>query len=175
MDNDFDMDSLLGCSVDTSTLPCRLGALKKLKIDFDVHLESYGVNLQRPFVWTIEQQSAFIESIAYHEIRQIPLLSIFVDDREQTWIYKIVDGRQRLQTCFNWLDDKVPLTIQGQTWLRSQMPENLREHIEAVNFSFHDCYDMSDRQLIEWFNRVNFLGTPQDEAHKQTLLNLIKE
>ena len=43
-------------------------------IDWDVYLPSYGFNLQRPFVWTVEQNRELIMSILRENF--IPKISV---------------------------------------------------------------------------------------------------
>ena len=148
-------------------------SVSRSSFDLDVWLTSFGVNLQRSFVWTIEQQSAFIESLVYRDTRTIPPLAVAKLDTDPM-TYKVIDGKQRLTTIFNWLEDKVPLHFKRYTLLRSEMPVELRVWIEGSPIRAYIYYDLDDTQLIEAFNLINFSGTPQDESHKVKLLELIK-
>jgi len=48
---------------DNMTVFYSMRMLKKYTLDFDVYLPSIGKNLQRPFVWTLEQKQALILSV----------------------------------------------------------------------------------------------------------------
>lgn len=69
--------------------------------DFDVYLPTYGINLQRNYVWESWQQNEFILSILLEK----PLESVILIhhsengtlDRNST-IYYVIDGKQRLMT-----------------------------------------------------------------------------
>lgn len=147
---------------------------KRDRLDLDVYLPSFGVNLQRDFVWNKRQQSQFIESIVYRESRHLPRFSVLIDDEAQPdRIYRVVDGKQRLTTLLRWLDNKVEICVPGFKGTIATAPPTLVEWINGYSVQVDAAFDLNDTQLIEWFNRINFTGTPQDEAHKQKLESLV--
>lgn len=71
-------------------------ARRENQINFDVYLLTKGVNLQRSFVWTIEQKREFIMSILLgRKIMPIayicvPVVSATNDIND---VYQIIDGK----------------------------------------------------------------------------------
>src|SRR6478735_323809 len=68
----------------------------KTTIDFDVYLPSKKMNLQRDFVWTLEQKQSLI--LSFFKGIKIPKLSIiqYQDDSNSNnivTILKIIDGK----------------------------------------------------------------------------------
>jgi hypothetical protein len=141
-----------------------LGVLK-VPFDFDVYLPSRGINLQRPFVWNLEQKRALIESVIVR--RSIPPISVVLTADD---VYQVIDGKQRLSAfieyaqglfdfCGYYCDD-LPAEYLGQI---------KRHFVCAYRLCEHDT-PITDDEKIEWFRWINFTGTPQDEQHMQTLM-----
>jgi len=137
------------------------------KFDFDVYLPSKKMNLQRPLVWTLDQKRSLIESVLIR--RSIPPISLIqlVDDT-----YQVIDGKQRLNAfieycrgdfdfCGYYCDD-LPRDYLGQ--IKRFIP------FAYVLFEYPGRL-ITDDEKIEWFNWINFAGTPQDIAHMENLKN----
>lgn len=134
------------------------------KFDFDVWLPSRDMYLQRPFVWTLEQQRALIESVIVR--RAIPPISV-VQLLEDT--YQVIDGKQRLLSfieyvrggfdfCGYYCDD-LPKEYFGQ----------IERHFITAYCLYESDTPISDEDKIAWFKWINFAGTPQDLQHMEQL------
>ena len=138
---------------------------RSAKIDFDVYLESIGKNLQRGYVWDIRQKRELINSIIIG--RNIPNLSIFERSDERKFI---IDGKQRLSSMFDFLDDKFTIILEDKEYLFSELPKDYQDHIEMFNITYYSIFEISknivsEKMLFDWFDFINFAGTPQDEEH----------
>ena len=132
--------------------------------DFDVYLPSKKMNLQRPLVWTIEQKRSLIESVVVR--RHIPPLSV-IQLRDGT--YQVIDGKQRLSAFIEYVQggfdfcghccDDLPKDYLGRINRHTICAYRLCEFDEPV----------SDDDKIEWFQWINFAGTPQDSQHMKNL------
>jgi hypothetical protein len=130
------------------------------KFDFDVYLPTRGMNLQRGFVWSLQQKQALIESIMVG--RPIPTISaIYTNDD----IYQVIDGKQRLSTIISYLKDE----FEYCGYYYKDLP---REYILQIGRYWICCdrlleYDIkiTDDEKIEWFTWINFSGTIQDVEH----------
>lgn len=139
------------------------------KIDFDVFLPSKGFNLQRGFVWTIEQKRELIWSMFMR--RYIPRMAFVftIDD-----VYKVIDGKQRLSSMLDYYNNKFSITYEGKEYFFDDLPTEHQRHLEMFAFAY-DVYNeeygkpLKDYQLIEWFRFINFAGTPQDSEHLNKL------
>lgn len=142
---------------------------KDASIDFDVHLKSKGYNLQRDFVWNLDQKREIIWSILKR--RHIPRMSFVLtyDD-----VYKIVDGKQRLSSMLDFYNNKFTLLAGGIEYYFKDLPEDHQKQIGgyALSYNVYNEYPsnpLTDQQLIDWFTFINFAGTPQDKEHLEKL------
>ena len=137
------------------------------KWDFDVYLPSKGMNLQRPLVWTLDQKRSLIESVLIR--RSIPPISVIqtLDDT-----YQVIDGKQRLSAFIEY--------VQGGFDFCGYYCDDLpKDYLGQIKRHYICCYRLceydtpiTDNEKIEWFNWINFAGTPQDIAHMEKLKNV---
>jgi hypothetical protein len=151
-----------------------------LKVDFDVHLDTLGVNLQRPFVWKLHQKQAFILSILKGmSIPQFAVVIYTPNEKERHSVYKIVDGKQRLSSLFAFVDGKFPIPCDGEDFYFDELPEDVQRRLmrwsptAQVAYSYYN-YKISDAGLVLWFYLLNFEGTKQDATHIEKLMNRVK-
>ena len=118
-------------------------------------------------VWSPKQKSELIESV----IIGIPLPILYIkEDKSGNWI--LIDGRQRLSTIFDFLEDKFPLSNlsilkdkNGAYYSKldnKKDPLNLLERgkIEDINFTLHIIKEPTPERLTyDLFDRVNRGGT----------------
>jgi hypothetical protein len=137
------------------------------KFDFDVWLPSKKMNLQRPLVWTIEQKRSLIESVLIR--RSIPPISVVqtLDD-----VYQVIDGKQRLSAFIEYVQNGFDF----KGYYCDQLP---RDYFGQIQRHYICCYRLceydtpvTDAEKIEWFQWINFAGTPQDIAHLEKLNNV---
>lgn len=148
-----------------------------IDFDFDVFLPTKGVNLQRDLCWNSIQK----ESLIYTILRDMSINSIVVcqfkergfgtDDK---YLFKVIDGKQRLTTVFDYLDNKFSINIDDKPYFFKDLPEDCQKQISWYSFRFdvHYSYSddpISDDTLISIFEDCNFLGTPQDKNHLEWL------
>lgn len=153
-------------------------------VDFDVYLESKGFNLQRPYVWTLQQQEELIWSMLYG--RYIPPVTFVrheIDNGSRLGksIYKVIDGKQRLMTVKRFMMNEFPIHYNGTEVFWDDLDNNAKFQLSMRNrFSYteyHSYYDdpVSDDEMIIIFNYYNFAGTPQEESHRNKLLKALNK
>lgn len=146
--------------------------------DFDVYLESKKKNLQRELCWNQQQKESLIFTILRDQqvnslvVVQIRNMAFNVNDNYQ---FKVIDGKQRLTTVFDYIDNKFSVNIEGVDYFFKDLPEDCQKQILHFNFKWdvHHHYKdqpITDDTLISIFEDCNFLGTPQDKEH----LNYLK-
>ena len=98
------------------------------KYDFDVYLESYGMNLQRDYVWEYYQQNEFIYSVLLDK----PIESVVVvhhlfdyECRDNEVLY-VIDGKQRLMTIQKFLRNEFPIVIDGEPAYYNDLDSKLK-------------------------------------------------
>jgi len=146
------------------------------KIDFDVFLPTRGINLQRDFVWNIDQKREIIWSILMN--RHIPRMAILnvLDDDSIDGIYQVIDGKQRLSSILGFYRGEFTLLIDGKEYYYNELPKDYQRVIKGYQMPYNivnEVYkgDMSDQDKIDWFTYINFAGTPQDQEHFEKLKN----
>lgn len=118
---------------------------------------------QRPAVWTQEQQVRFIESVwnGYDIGRYVvyqphhPEFSRFTDC--------VIDGQQRIRAILAYVNSEFP--VLGYRW--SELPRVDKRRFEMITFN-RACIreTMSEAQLRDMYNRMNYGGTPHTEDQR---------
>lgn len=141
------------------------------KIDFDVYLPTIQKNLQRGLVWTLGQKRELIWSILLN--RPIPNISLYIyNDDEGNDIRQVIDGKQRLSTMIDFVNDKFTIVVEGNKYFYSQLPQDYQVAIRCFPvpcFIMYDNPPLSDEEKINWFKMINFGGTAQDVEHLKGL------
>lgn len=146
-----------------------------VEIDWDVYLPSINKNLQRDFIWNIDQKRELIWSILLG--RHIPHLAIINSISDKNVLmdkYLIIDGKQRLSTVFKFIDNEFTIIIDNKEYLFSELPDEYKNTIMNYHFRTYmvnEYFDkrITDQDKINWFKFINFSGTPQDKEHLESL------
>ena len=146
------------------------------RIDFDVYLPTKSKNLQRPYVWTIEQERELMYSILVGRyIPPIRYISLIDTSNSSLDLIQVIDGKQRLNAIIRFLQDKFTILIDNNEVLYSQLPNDFKDEIDNYHIrgqAMYQSYDknavpiyITDEVKIRWFRLINFSGTPQDKEH----------
>lgn len=117
-------------------------------------------DFQRGLVWNVKQKSELIESI----LMGIPLPLIYVKEDEKG-VYIIVDGKQRLDTLFSFINNEFSLRrltiLKDKNGCRFDDLTPLEQNkIEDCSLTLHVIKaPTSDRVTFDLFDRVNRGGT----------------
>lgn len=157
--------------------------LKHYEIDWDVYLSTKNMNLQRDFVWNIEQKreliiSAFKQRFGSHNgIKLIESFSaVLINDKEgNIQKFQIIDGKQRLSTLISFYNNEFDIIFNGNNYFYEDLSEELKSAIYRFSIEFVVKYHYEDEPVtyqdkIDWFRLINFSGTPQDTKHLDKLL-----
>lgn len=149
---------------------------EKCKIDFEVYLPSKEMNLQRDFVWDIQQKRELIWSILMNRnIPRMAMLNIVSDKQDTDGCYQVIDGKQRLSTMIDFYNGKFHLEIDGKFYLFCDLPTDYQNVIAGYHFPYYVANEdygnkFTDEDKIAWFKYINFAGTPQDKSHFEKLM-----
>lgn len=148
----------------------------ELKRKYDRKLICIDPDFQRNAVWGSRQKSELIESV----IMGIPLPLIYLAENADGKLI-VVDGRQRLNTFFDFLDNK--FRLRNLKILKQINGMNLKEMSENIQYSRYVTmiedtqlviqiikYPTKDRVRFDIFDRVNRGGTP---LNKQEMRNAL--
>lgn len=147
----------------------------KQNLDWDVYLPTRGKNLQRGFVWTIEQKRELIWSVLIgRHIPHCAIINIVNRQNEKEDIWQIIDGKQRLSTIVSFFNNEFTLVIDGEEYFFKDLPKDYSDVIHRFNFRYYVINEpfytpITDDEKIAWFKFINFAGTPQDVEHLNSL------
>lgn len=152
------------------------------KYDFDIFLPTYGINLQRPYVWEHCQQNEFILSILQEKPIDSFVIIQYSEERERDNVINyVIDGKQRLMTIQKFGKNEFPIIVDGKEYYFKDFSDELKMFFErrcstltAVVYYTYPDIPASDELKIKLFNFYNFAGTPQAEEHKIKLQKLLK-
>lgn len=129
---------------------------------------------QRDFVWTLEQKRAYIENLFKGKAVITPTFiqcSKPIEDRVDSFdfdILEVVDGKQRLSTIFEFLENQFCLEdgIFFKNLNSKDKIELLYDNVKATEITPRKFgNDLTDKQKIELFLEINELGTKMSEEH----------
>lgn len=86
----------------------------------------------------------------------------------------VIDGKQRLNALTSFRNSSFPIELEGELYTFSQLKKEAPHYYKAIAHFYIEsavAYDLSDKQMIEWFLCINFSGTPADETHKNSLVS----
>lgn len=148
---------------------------RNCNIDFDVFLPSLGINLQRDYVWTIEQKRELIWSVLMNRhIPRMAMLNVVQEKTETNGVYQVIDGKQRLSAMLDFYNGKYELLIDNKAYFFNELPEDYQRVIAGFMFPYYIVVEdygtkLSDEDKINWFKYINFAGTIQDLEHLEKL------
>jgi hypothetical protein len=144
---------------------------KHVNIDFDVFLPTKNINLQRDFVWSIEQKRELIWSILMNRnIPRMAMMNVIKGDKDIDGTYEVIDGKQRLSSMLDFYNNKFALIFDGKEYLFKDLPIDYQRVIDGYQFPYYIAHEdigkpFTDEDKISWFMYINFAGTPQDRIH----------
>lgn len=145
-------------------------------IDFDVYLPTKERNLQRNYVWTVEQKRELIWSVLMNRhIPRMAMLNIVSEKEDVKGIYQVIDGKQRLSATIDFYKGNYDLIIDEQSYYFKDLPKDYQTVIGGFMFPYYIVNEdygnkFTDEDKINWFRYINFAGTPQDAEHLKGLL-----
>jgi len=155
-------------NIGSSTPAMRLSSLAKQKIDFEVYLPALKCNLQRPFVWTAQQEEELILSMLIGRTIQ-PLA--FICRYNET--LEVIDGKQRLNAMLRFYENRFSIELFGEYYFFTELPPEFMRAIRDFPVRHYVANEgsepLSDEFKRDWFFFINFAGTPQEQAHFEKL------
>ncbi|RTK94337.1 MAG: DUF262 domain-containing protein [Neisseriaceae bacterium] len=145
-------------------------------LDMYVYLPTIDKFLQRPFVWTLEQQKELIKS--YFLGRPIPSITIInLENKTNGCTYQVIDGKQRLLSINSFVSGLFAIELNGVEYYYNDLPEYWKKSIKGLHdIQFVEAVEefggngkFTDQDKIDWFKFINCYGTPQDMEHINSL------
>lgn len=155
--------------------------LPNKKIDMKVYLPSINMYLQRDNAWSLIQKRNLIMSIFINRyIPPIHLINIsHKNNLPEKYKYQIIDGKQRLISILEFLDNKFQISIDDELYYLKELPKEFQDHFNNYNIKAQITYEdynnpIDDIIKIKWFENVNFFNKPQDIVHFKNIIETYK-
>jgi uncharacterized protein with ParB-like and HNH nuclease domain len=147
-------------------------SVRELKTDYEDNILVLAPDFQREFVWTLKQKSELIESI----LMGIPLPMIYFFEADDG-VLQVVDGKQRLTTLFQFLNNEFPLS-QSLSILISHKGKRYDDlsPAERTKIARHQFVTQTiipptpDRIKFDIFERVNRKGSTLNNQEMRNAL-----
>lgn len=161
--------------IDRRTHDFRVSDLYKKMYEKQLDLSPF---YQRDFVWTLEQKQAYIENLFKGKAVITPTFiqcSKPVEDRIDSFdfdVLEVVDGKQRLSTIFEFLENQFCLEdgVYFKNLNAKDKIELLFMNVKATEITPRKWNnDLTDEQKIELFLEINELGTKMSEEHLKNI------
>lgn len=130
----------------------RLAKMNKTKkINFNLVIQ------RKDNIWDKKRQSTLIHSL----LVGYPMSSLFASKDDA--VYQFLDGKQRLTSIFDYINDKYPLHVSTPTvndfeiaeMKFSELPESMQEQILQYEVDFVKIEDITLQEMEELFTRLN--------------------
>lgn len=143
-----------------------IGENTRLKFDFNVYLPDLKKNLQRDVVWSLLQKQELILSIL--KGLKLPYMAFVMND--DTDVFQVIDGKQRLTSIIEFGNNEFPLEVDGNFYYFKDLSENATGYFKRYIIEGNVAYESNDKLIPDtykkdWFEQINFSGTPQDKEH----------
>lgn len=140
----------------------------------DLNLEP---EYQRGLVWTLKQKQAYIMALFLEKVYISPTIVLNPDKYEDgTGRYEILDGKQRVTTAFDFINNKFPL--ENGYYFRDLSKHDhaffLRQDVRYTRIEKWSNEDLTLNEKIELFLEINELGTKMSDEHIEKVKELIK-
>lgn len=147
-------------------------SVRELKTDYEEGILILAPDFQREFVWKLKEKSELIESILMGI--PLPMIYFFEDD---DGVLQVVDGKQRLTSLFQFMDDEFPLShtlsilrhLIGKRY--SELTPSERTKIARHQFITHTIIPPTpDKIKFDIFERVNRKGSTLNNQEMRNAL-----
>lgn len=137
----------------------------------------YYADYQRDYVWTHNEQQAFLSTLlAGYPVGSVAIVKHDDWDRSDGPWLEVVDGKQRLMTLDKFVNNEIGFTMPDGKfliWDELSGPEKLafgRPYLPMITLHTSD-----KKVILDFFIGVNFTGVPQSNKHKERVLEMRKK
>lgn len=131
---------------------------------------------QRGLVWTLEQKQKYIESLFNETAVITPTIVLNWENSIDNGAYEVIDGKQRLTTIFDFIENKFCLSngLYFKDLSVSDCNFILYHDIIYTRIEKISCSNLTLNEKIELFLEINELGTKMSEEHIKKVKKMIK-
>ena len=136
---------------------------------------------QRDLVWTLEQKQEYITALLKSRAEIKPVFTLEYENGNDG-IYEVVDGKQRLNAVFDYIDDKFSVPSDKNKGKEMKFSElSAKDVLKILNFNVEQtvfiCFDgkIPLSFKIELFLEINEKGTRMSAEHIKKVKQIINQ
>lgn len=107
---------------------------------------------QRVLVWSSKKQKSFIEFIL--DGSQVPIPPITISRRTGEKRFYLLDGKQRISTLADFLNDEFKLSSKYENRKFSELSDDLQERLQEKLIDYNEV-SLTETQEIEYYQNLN--------------------
>ena len=130
---------------------------------------------QRDLVWTNEQKKAYIEALFLEKAEIKPTIILNWENNDEN-CYEVLDGKQRISTILEFLNNKFPIfdNILFKDLSESDVKFITSKEVNYTRIEKLNNKNLTDEEKIELFLEINELGTKMSDEHIQKIKSMLK-
>lgn len=176
----FTEDNNLHCKSDWNSIIHRQSnyhsSLDFMYEDYKKGVLNLEPEYQRGLVWTLKQKQSYIMNLFLEKavVQPTLILNWIVEDDERN-SFEVLDGKQRLTTLFDFLENKFPLE-NGKYFYDLSSYDNrflLRLDVRYTRIESICGRNLTLEEKIKLFLEINELGTKMSDEHIEKVKELI--
>ena len=146
-----------------------ISMLDIVKMNLDNNKYDFDPFYQRDYVWSQEQKKSYIENLFVGKAN-IELHLIQLPFGSSDFYYEILDGKQRLSTIKDFLQDKIKI-FDNVKYSELHKSDKKNFNLLRVNVTEYSSLEdkIDDKTKIELFLEINELGTKMSEEHLEKI------
>ena len=134
---------------------------------------------QRTLVWTLKQKQDYINNLFNGMAEIKPTILLYYEDKKD--IYEVLDGKQRLTTLFQFIDNEFALIVDGEEVHFNDLIDTDKKFILNHNvywtriMSFKVLEPIALEYKLTLFLEKNYLGTHMSDEQINKVLNMLDD
>lgn len=134
---------------------------------------------QRTLVWTLKQKQDYITDLFNGMAEIKPTILLYYEDNKD--IYEVLDGKQRLTTLFQFIDNEFALIVDGEEVHFNDLIDTDKKFILNHNvywtriMSFKVLEPIALEDKLTLFLEKNYLGTRMSDEQINKVLNMLDD
>lgn len=132
---------------------------------------------QRDLVWTLVQKREYIINLFNGMAEIKPTILLYYEDKND--IYEVLDGKQRLTTLFQFIDNEFAIIVDGEEVYFNDLIDTDKKFIlnhnvywtRIMSFTVLEPIALEDKLTL--FLEKNYLGTRMSDEQINKVLNML--
>ena len=131
---------------------------------------------QRNLCWTLEQKQLYITNVFNNMANCTPTIIEYYANDYSVKYYEVLDGKQRLTTLFDFIDNKFPILYDGEEIYFNDLVEEDKKFLLHLNVKYTRILpirlnaNLDLKYRLQIFLEVNYLGTKMSDEHLNNIL-----